>query len=148
MGEAGIWWLLAGTAIAVELLTGTFYLLMLASGLLAGALAATMGVALTGQMLVAAAIGGGAVAAWHWGRSKRPAPMPANSNRDVHLDIGDMVQVAQWNADGTASVHFRGAQWTAVALNPAESFSPGNFRIKEIRGNRLVVEPQQSKPKG
>ena len=141
MGEAGIWWLLAGAAIAVELLTGTFYLLMLAAGLVAGALGATMGVSLTGQMLLAAAIGGGAVAAWHWGRSKRPAPMPAHSNRDVHLDIGDMVQVDRWNADGTASVHFRGALWTAIAANPAAPFSPGNFRIKEMRGNRLVVEP-------
>ncbi|MEO8012608.1 NfeD family protein [Polaromonas sp.] len=142
MGEAGIWWLLAGAAIAVELLTGTFYLLMLATGLVAGALAAIMGLALTGQMLVAAAIGGGAVAVWHWRRSKRPAPMPAHSNRDVHLDIGDMVHVARWNADGTASVHFRGAHWTAIAADPAEAFNPGNFRIKEMRGNHLVIEPQ------
>ena len=142
MGEAGIWWLLAGVAIAVELLTGTFYLLMLAAGMVAGALAATLGMALTGQMLLAAAIGGGAVGLWHWIRSKRPAPMPASSNRDVHPDIGDLVHVARWNADGTASVHFRGAQWTAIAANPAEAFSPGNFRIKELRGNRLVIEAQ------
>lgn len=142
MGESSIWWLLAGVAIAMELVTGTFYLLMLATGLVAGALAATMGLALTAQMLVAAAIGGGAVALWHWQRSKHPAPMPAHSNRDVHLDIGDMVHVARWNEDGTASVHFRGAHWTAIAANPAEPFSPGNFRIKEMRGNRLVIEPQ------
>ncbi len=141
MGEAGVWWLLAGAAIAVELVTGTFYLLMLAAGLVAGALAATLGMAPTGQMLLAAAIGGGAVAAWRWRRSQHPAPMPASSNRDVHLDIGDMVHVARWNADGTASVHFRGAQWTAIAANPTEPFSPGNFRIKEMRGNRLVIEP-------
>lgn len=142
MGEAGIWLLLAGATVTLELLTGTFYLLMLAIGLMAGALAATMGVSLTGQMLVAAAIGGGAVALWHWRRSKRPAPMPAQANRDVHLDIGDMVQVAHWNADGTASVHFRGAQWTAIAAEPREALIPGNFRIKEMRGNRLVIEPQ------
>ena len=141
MGEAGIWWLLAGAAIAVELVTGTFYLLMLATGLMAGALAATLGMALTSQMLLAAAVGGGAVAAWRWGRSQCPTPMPAHSNRDVHLDIGDTVHVARWNADGTASVHFRGAQWTAVAANPAEPYNPGNFRIKEMRGNRLVIEP-------
>ena len=141
MGQAGIWWLMAGAAIAVELMTGTFYLLMLAAGLVSGALAATLGVALAGQMLIAAAIGGGAVAAWRWRRSQDPAPMPAHSNRDVHLDIGDMVHVARWNADGTASVQFRGAHWTAIAANPAEAVSPGNFRIKEMRGNRLVIEP-------
>ncbi len=140
MSESNIWWLLAGSAIALELISGTFYLLMLAVGFTAGALAAYLGFALTGQMLVAAAIGGGAVAAWHWRRSKCPAPMPANANPDVHLDIGESVHVVRWNADGTASVHFRGAQWTAIAADPTEPASPGNFRIKEMLGNRLVIE--------
>lgn len=140
MSDASIWWLLAGSAVAVELMTGTFYLLMLATGLVAGALAAYMGLALIGQMLIAAAIGGGAVAAWRWRRSQSSAPMQANANPDVHLDIGEAVHVARWNADGTASVHFRGAQWTAIAADPTEPASPGNFRIKEMRGNRLVIE--------
>ncbi|MDB5931627.1 MAG: hypothetical protein JWR60_3334 [Polaromonas sp.] len=140
MSEATIWWLLAGSAVAVELATGTFYLLMLATGLAAGGLAANLGLALVPQMLIAAGIGGGAVAAWHWGRSRSPAPMPAQANRDVHLDIGEAVQVLQWNTDGTASVHFRGAQWTAIAADVAAMQSPGNFRIKEMMGNRLVIE--------
>ncbi|MEO5660987.1 MAG: NfeD family protein [Polaromonas sp.] len=140
MSDATIWWLLAGSAVAVELVTGTFYLLMLAIGLVAGALAAQLGLALMGQMLIAAAMGGGAVAAWHWRRSQSPAPKPANANRDVHLDIGEAVHVPGWNADGTATVTFRGAQWTAIAADPTEPASPGNFRIKEMLGNRLVLE--------
>ena len=142
MTDANIWWLLAGGAIAVELVTGTFYLLMLAACLVAGALAAGLGLALTGQMLVAAAIGGGAVAAWRWRRSQGPIPKPAHANPDVHLDIGQTIHVVRWNVDGTASVHFRGAQWTAVAADPAQAAQPGNFRIKEMTGNRLVVERQ------
>lgn len=140
MSEANVWWLLAGAAIAAELVTGTFYLLMLATGLVAGALAATLGVTLVGQMLVAAALGGGAVAAWHWSRSQRPRPVRANANPDVHLDIGESVQVSGWNPDGTASVHFRGAQWTAIAADPAQPGLPGIYRIKEMLGNRLVIE--------
>jgi len=140
MSEATIWWLLAGTAIAVELMTGTFYLLMLAVGLVAGALAAHLGLPLMGQMLIAATLGGGAVAVWYWHRSKTPAPLSANANPDVHLDIGEAVHVVRWNADGTTSVHFRGAQWTAVAADPIAPASPGNFRIKEMLGNRLVLE--------
>lgn len=140
MSESSIWWLLAGAAVAVELMTGTFYLLMLAVGLAAGAMAAHLGLALIGQMVIAAGVGGGAVAAWHWHRSKRPAPLSANANRDVHLDIGEPVHVAKWNVDGTASVKFRGAHWTAVAANPEESRVPGDFRIKEMIGNRLVIE--------
>ena len=71
MDESTIWWLLAGTAVAVELMTGTFYLLMLTVGLVAGALAAHLGLAPVGQMVVAAIIGGGAVAAWHWYRGQK-----------------------------------------------------------------------------
>jgi membrane protein implicated in regulation of membrane protease activity len=140
MSESTIWWLLAGAAVGVELVTGTFYLLMLAVGLVAGAVAAHLGLPLVGQILVAAVIGGGAVAVWHWHRGKSPAPLPANANRDVNLDIGEPVQVAQWNADGTATVKFRGANWTAVAADPDEAAGPGNFRIKEMLGNRLVIE--------
>ena len=140
MSESTVWWLLAASAVAVELMTGTFYLLMLAAGLAAGAIAAYLGIALIGQMLVAAAIGGGAVCAWHWHRSNSPRPLSASANPDVHLDIGEPVHVLRWNADGTASVHFRGAQWTAVAADPAEAAIPGNFRIKAMLGNRLVIE--------
>lgn len=140
MAESTVWWLLAGAAIAVELVTGTFYLLMIALGLAAGALAAHLGLSMVAQMAVAALLGGGAVAVWHWQRSQRPAPLPANANSDVNLDIGEAVQVAQWNDDGTATVKFRGAQWTAVPANPAEAALPGHFRIKEMLGNRLVIE--------
>ena len=140
MSESTLWWLLAGAAVAVELATSTFYLLMIALGFVAGALAAHLGLAMVGQIVVAAAVGGGAVFAWHWQRSKSPAPLPANANRDVNLDIGEPVQVVQWNADGTTTVKFRGANWTAVAANPAESAGTGSFRIKEMLGNRLVIE--------
>ena len=140
MSESAIWWVLAASAIAVELMTGTFYLLMLATGLAGGAIAAYLGLAVISQMLVAAVIGGGAVAAWHWHRSKGPRPLSASANPDVHLDIGESVHVLRWNADGTASVHFRGAQWTAVAADPADAAIGGNFRIKAMLGNRLVIE--------
>ena len=140
MSESTIWWLLAGAAVALELVTGTFYLLMMTVGLVAGAIATHVGLPLIGQMVIAAAVGGGAVAIWHWQRSKDPAPLPAQANRDVNLDIGESVQVAQWNADGTTTVKFRGANWTAVAASPAEPAGTGSYRIKEMLGNRLVIE--------
>lgn len=140
MDASTIWWLLAGSAIAAELLTGTFYLLMLALGFSAGALASYLGFDEIGQMLIAAVVGGGAVALWYWRRSKAPAPLLANANPDVHLDIGETVHVVRWNEDGTASVNFRGAQWTAIAADPITAANPGNFRIKEMLGSRLVIE--------
>ena len=141
MAESTIWWLLAGASVAIELATGTFYLLMISLGLMAGALASHFGLPLTGQIITAAIVGGGAVALWHWQSMRRPQALPASANRDVHIDIGEPVQVEQWNTDGTATVKYRGANWTAILATPAlEASATGLFRIKELIGNRLVIE--------
>src|SRR5512141_1002870 len=100
MAQTTLWWLLTGAAVAVELLTGTFYLLMLAIGLAAAALAAHLGFDLTVQLVVAAVVGGGAVVGWHLVRQRRPQELPAEANRDVNLDIGETVHVSRWNPDG------------------------------------------------
>ena len=139
MAESTIWWLLAGGAVALELVTGTFYLLMLAVGLAAAALAAHFGLALTGQILVAAVMGGGAVVLWHWKRSKEAKPAEAQSNTDVQMDIGETVHVKHWNADATSSVKYRGSQWAVVLADTDANPQPGLFRVKELNGNRLVV---------
>jgi membrane protein implicated in regulation of membrane protease activity len=140
MAESTIWWLLTGGAIAVELLTGTFYLLMLAVGLAAAALSAHLGWSLTLQMVVAALVGGGAVVAWHLRQTRRHIQEPpAQANANVNLDIGETVQVDAWNPDGTADVHYRGARWTAIhrqGITP----SAGAHRVAELVGNRLLVD--------
>jgi membrane protein implicated in regulation of membrane protease activity len=51
MAQSTIWWLVAGVLVAVELLTGTFYLLMLAIGMAAAACAAHLGGNATVQIL-------------------------------------------------------------------------------------------------
>ena len=141
MAESTIWWVLAGGAVALELATGTFYLLMICVGMAAGALAAHLGLALPVQVLVAAAVGGGSVAVWHWQRGRGVQPVSVNANSDVHMDIGEPVLVDQWNSDGTATVKYRGANWTAIAAMPmTEPGAAGLYRIKEMIGNRLVIE--------
>jgi len=87
MADSTVWWLLAGAAVAVELMTGTFYLLMLAIGLAAAALAAHAGAGLPVQLVTAAVVGGGAVAGWHLQRGRRLAAPPATGNPDVNLDV-------------------------------------------------------------
>ena len=139
MAESTIWWLLTGTAIAVELLSGTFYLLMLAIGLAAGAIAAHAGAPLAAQLIAAAFVGGGAVGAWHLQRRKRPAEPDASANRDVNLDIGEIVHVESWGPDGTASIKYRGANWTVIPA-PGAVHGTGPHRVREVMGNRLVVE--------
>lgn len=139
MAESSIWWLLAGMAVAVELVTGTFYLLMLALGLAAAALGAQVGLSVTLQLVTAALVGGGAVVAWHLLRGKKMQGQPAQANQDVNMDIGQMVQVRSWHADGTATLKYRGAVWTAELLQ-GSSAGVGTYRIAQIVGSRLVLE--------
>jgi membrane protein implicated in regulation of membrane protease activity len=133
------WWIAAGVLVAAELATGTFYLLMLALGAAAGALAAHLGLPFGGQLLCAALVGGGAVAAWHVKRRNRPADAPASENRDVNLDIGETVHVSAWDAEGTAQVNYRGANW-AVRYGGHGTPHAGPHVIRAVEGSRLVVE--------
>ena len=140
MEQSTIWWVLAGVMVAVELATGTFYLLMLATGMAAGAIAAHLGMTVVGQIVAAAVIGGGAVVLQYWRGRNQPKAATANANKDVHIDIGEMVSVVGWAPDGTTTVKYRGASWTAVMANPAEPADSGQFRIMQLLGNRLVLE--------
>ena len=139
MAESTLWWLLAGGAIVAELVTGTFYLLMLALGFAAAALAAYAGGSTVVQTLVASVVGGGAVVLWNRIRSRHPQNLPASANPDVNLDIGETVQVDVWNPDGTAQVHYRGANWT-VLHRPGNPPTTGPHRVAEVIGTRLLVD--------
>jgi membrane protein implicated in regulation of membrane protease activity len=139
MADSTIWWLLAGVTVAIELLSGTFYLLMLAIGLACGAMAAHAGASTPVQLIVAAVVGGGSVVLWRRYKQLQPSSAPARANRDVNLDIGESVHVDAWQEDGTAQVKYRGAAWT-VALAPGREAVAGAHRVVEVVGNRLVVE--------
>ena len=136
---ATIWWVFAGIAVAAELITGTFYLLMIAFGLAAAALASHLGAGVLVQMVAAAFVGSGGVLGLWLRRKKGPQELPAQFNPNVNLDIGEVVQVAVWNTDRTANVQYRGANWTAM-VRTSETPQPGSHRVVELHGNRLVLE--------
>ena len=141
MSESTIWWLVVGGLVAIELLTGTFafYLLMLALGAACGAVAAHADLSATVQFVVAAIVGGGAVLGWYFRQTQGPKELPAEANVNVNLDIGEIVDVNAWNADGTASVHYRGANWTVLRRAGAPALS-GRHKVVEVIGNRLLLE--------
>jgi membrane protein implicated in regulation of membrane protease activity len=140
MAESTLWWLLTGGTVVLELLSGTFYLLMLSIGFACAALAAQLGWEPSYQMVAAAVVGGGAVVAWHLRQMQRRRLEPsAQADVNVHLDIGETVQVDAWNADGTADVHYRGARWTAIH-RPGVSPSTGAHRVAELVGTRLLLD--------
>ncbi len=138
--DSTLWWLLAGAIVVAELLTGTFYLLMLALGAAAGALAAHAGLGQAAQLVLAALVGGGAVALCHWRRRRRPGDPSPRADRSVNLDIGEVVHIEGWNPDGTAQVRYRGAQWTAIH-RPGTTPRTGAHRVAELVGSRLLVDP-------
>jgi len=128
--------------VAAELATGTFYLLMIALGLGAGALAAHFGSTQPIQFLVAAVVGGGATTFWHWRRVSRAGPaVPTAQDRDVNLDIGERVHVAAWRKDDTAQVSYRGSTW-AARLQPGAPAVPGEYVVAAVEGNWLVLAPR------
>lgn len=143
MAESTLWWLAAGALIAVELVTGTFYVLMVALGLIAAALGAHAGVAVAWQWVIAALVGGGSILVWRLVRGSQPQIAPARANRDVNMDIGETVHVDAFNDDGTCSVSYRGARWDAV-LASGESAGSGGYTIVEVIGSRLVLKKTQS----
>lgn len=147
MTDSTWWWLLGGVLVALELVTGTFLLLMLASGAAAGALAAHLGLALPAQITAAAVMGAAAVLVWFrvYKRAEKNLEQPqlgAQATGHANLDIGQTVTVSAWLADSTAQVHYRGAPWTARlrASSAQEAPTPGIHRICDVQGNVLIVE--------
>lgn len=139
MSDSTLWWLLAGSTVALELFTGTFYLLMLAVGMAAGALAAHAGLGMVGQLIVAAITGSSAVVAWYFIKKRRDSDPSVRALRSVNLDVGEILQIDEWNPDGTASVKYRGAQWTAIH-RPGNTPTAGSYRVAELVGSRLLVD--------
>jgi len=145
MVDSSIWWVLAGLAVVAELLTGTFYLLMLALGLAGGALAAHLGLSLPIQLVCAAVLGAGAVAVFQRVRPHPHRHLPAEADADVNMDVGQTLQIDAWQGH-TAQAPYRGALWAVELLNRDPSMSrttpcPGRYRIREVVGNVLRVEP-------
>jgi membrane protein implicated in regulation of membrane protease activity len=137
------WLALAGLVVILELFSGTFYLLMIALGLLAGALSAAFGVSLDVQMIAAAAVGAFATLLLHKSKYGWRRNLNVSRNPDVNMDIGQTILVKHWNDLGngtyTARAMYRGAMWD-IELQNAHAI-PGTYLIEEIQGSRLLVRP-------
>ncbi len=137
MTDLTSWLVAAGILVVAELFTGTFYLLMIAIGLAAGALAAWLGLSGPLQTFIAASVGLVATAILHRSRFGRPKRQEATRDSNVNLDIGQRVVVDAWQG-GRARVMYRGALWD-VELGPGAQPQAGDYRIVEVQGSRLIV---------
>lgn len=142
MSDWTYWLIGAGILIVAELFIGTFYLLMIAVGLLCGAGAAWLGASGPQQTLAAALVGIGATMILRRTRYARHGRGQAANDPSINLDIGQRVTVPQWQ-ERRARVMYRGALWD-VELRAGLEPEPGDFEIVEVRGNRLIVARRQA----
>jgi membrane protein implicated in regulation of membrane protease activity len=138
--EIWLMWIIAGFVLGIaELLTGTFYLLVLGLGAFAGAVVAYAGGNEIVQALVASVValaGAFFVHSWHV-RNRASTPLGSN-----FLDKGQPVVLEGWVDEGArvARVKYRGAWWDARMASPADHPSPGTtLYIESQDGNTLVV---------
>jgi membrane protein implicated in regulation of membrane protease activity len=133
------WFVVGFVLLIAELLTGTFYLLVLAIAAGVGGLVALGGGSLPLQLVVAAAIG---LAGSLWLRRSRAGRTSPAAEALQNLDLGQTVRVDHWSAGRTARATYRGAQWD-VELAAGEEPLAGDFVIREIHGSRLVVSARR-----
>ncbi len=133
-------WIVVGFVLVIaELVTGTFYLLVIGVGAFVAALTAWAG----GNELVQAMVGGvvaiaGGVFVHHWHQT-RGGGKETGSN---FLDRGQAVVLEAWANEpaGIARVKYRGTSWDARLADSAARPVPGTTLYIEAQdGNTLVV---------
>jgi membrane protein implicated in regulation of membrane protease activity len=127
------WFLLALGLVMLELVTGTFYMLVLALALGIGGFAALFGLSEAMQYTLSAIAGVIGILILQYLRRGKAQPAPAQD-----LDIGQAVQGVSWNKDGSARVMYRGAEWNAEPES-ADLPHDGPLYIKALRGSTLVL---------
>jgi len=130
-----LWMVVGGILIFAELVTGTFYLLVLGLAALAGGVAGWLGLPFWAQVAAAMLVGVTGVIA-----IKRRRPSRASSTGGGNaIDIGQLVTLDSWvsEADGIARVHYRGALWDAQVVG--EHAAGGTYFIHSAEGSTLRV---------
>lgn len=127
------WFVVALMLFGAEMATGTFYMLVLSISVAIAGFAALAGWEPYIQMSLAGITGIVGIVILRRVRSALPADAASGS-----LDIGQSVRVITWNENGTARVHYRGADWDA---EPESTHTPHEVKlyIKAIRGSTLIL---------
>ena len=131
-------WIVAGfVLLIVEVLTGTFYLLVIGVGAFAGAAVAFAGGGYFAQAVgacVVALAGAWLVRRWHASHRKE-------GGEDDLLDLGQPVILEEWldAANGRARVNYRGASWDARHTGTQRPQPGATLYITGQDGNTLIL---------
>lgn len=134
-------WLIAGIVLCtLEMLTGTFFMLVLGVAALVGALIAWGGYAFWLQAIATSAVGVIGVGWVQLRRNKAPIK-PVLS-----LDVGQPVTFERWisQPEGMGRVYYRGSTWDAH-IAPCDAVPGAILYIQAVNNNVLEVSKQSLK---
>lgn len=129
-----LWLIVAAALTGLEMLTGTFYLLLMAIAALAGCLAALTDFSGTQQLLVFGAFGAIEAVAFTVYRRSHPV-----KQTESLLDVGNPVVFKNTAPDGSWVVRYRGADWQAKPAS-VQTEKNGPLLIVKTMGNILIVD--------
>jgi len=136
--ETWLLWVVVGFVLVIaELLTGTFYLLVIGVGFFAAAVCAWLGANFLIQAVAGSAVAvAGAWLVHHWHEGQRAK----DAGRSNLLDRGQPVVLESWTNEsaGIARVRYRGASWDA-RVNGARPEAGATLYIEGQEGSTLVV---------
>lgn len=134
--ESYLVWLAAGFVLVIaELVTGTFFLLVLGIAAFAGSATAWFGLGFWIEAICAAAV---AVAGVFWVRQQRKSMQRPDM---ASLDVGQAVTFDAWvsREQGAARVKYRNTLWDAEVEGEREFDHGQVLFIRAIDGNTLKV---------
>ena len=139
MEEDFLWVILGLTLVIVELLTGTFYLLMLAVAAFGAALAAWLGQGFGVQTVVFAVIAGFGCYGAHVYRARNSKAQMAP------VDAGQPANFENWVDQGSrlARVRYRGASWDALVEGETAVDAGALLYVLRTDGNTLSVSTRR-----
>jgi membrane protein implicated in regulation of membrane protease activity len=129
-------WLLAGFGLVIiELLTGTFYLLMLGVAAFGGAVVAYAGRGYEFQIIVAAVLAAVGCYGVHVYRAKNSRQQMAS------VDAGQPANFETWvdEGGGLARVRYRGASWDARIDGQGALEAGALLYVEQLEGHTLKV---------
>ena len=134
--ESYVYWIIAAILlVTVELLTGTFYLLVLGCAAVGAALVASLGMGFGLQVAAALVVAVAGVLLVH--RYRTGATSVAGAANTI--DVGQRVTIESWinEGEGLARVHYRGTLWDARVIG--DRGRGPIYYIRSVDGNMLHI---------
>jgi membrane protein implicated in regulation of membrane protease activity len=132
------WFLLALVLLALEMATGTFYMLVVSIALAIGGVVALSGFSMPLQFTFGAVTGVVGTVILRLNNFRH-----SDTLSSLGLDVGQSVQIVTWRDDGTLRVFYRGTEWDAE-LESVGISRDQPFYIKATRGSTLILTHSKS----